>query len=78
MEDFQSDSGPAANAAPNYDPPTREPVRLIAVSSQQGVVNMIHLLHLRGAINADEWSPLQPEPMTGKWMSVATKYVQSG
>ncbi len=78
-EDFRSDDAafhpPSASTAPNetFD---REPVRLIVVSSRRGVTNMIHTLHLRGVVSADEWSALQPEPMTGKWMSVATKYIQ--
>ena len=78
-EDFRSDD--FASLPPDLPPdfcnaPTREPVRLIVVSSRRGVVNMIQTLHLRGVVDAHEWSPLQPEPMTGKWMSVVTKYLQ--
>jgi hypothetical protein len=46
----------------------RESVRLIVVGSRAGVITMIHTLHLKTVANADEWSELQPEPMTGKWM----------
>jgi hypothetical protein len=78
-EDFQFDSPfPTPPDAPlsAYCPPEREPVRLIVVSSRRGVTAMIHTLHLRGVATADDWSPLQVEPMTGKWMSVVTKYLQ--
>lgn len=77
-EDFQSDHPIATspdNPLPLYNPADREPVRLIVVSTKRGVTSMIHTLHLRGVATADEWSPLQPEPMTGKWMSIVTKYV---
>jgi hypothetical protein len=77
-EEFQRDRTFAASLDDPlsvYHPANREPVRLIVVSSRQGVTSMIHTLHLRGVATADEWSPLQPEPMTGKWMSVVTKYV---
>ncbi len=74
-EDFRSDD--FANLPPDaplgcYSSPAREPVRLLVVSSREGVTNMIHTLHLRGVASAHEWSALQLEPMTGKWMSVVS------
>ncbi|MBW4467290.1 MAG: hypothetical protein KME07_17830 [Pegethrix bostrychoides GSE-TBD4-15B] len=80
-QDFRSDDFAELppDAPLNYDAaPIREPVRLIVVSSRQGVTRMIQTLHLRGVVSAHEWSALQPEPMTGKWMSVATKYLSLG
>lgn len=81
-EEFRSDrSFSMAESASEVEPPAsdlrsdREPVRLMIVSSRRGVVNMIHTLHLKGIASADEWSALQPEPMTGKWMSIVTKYI---
>lgn len=78
-EDFRPDF-PSPTPPPSPDPspsrPDREPIRLIVVSSRQGVTSMIHTLHLKTVADANEWSPLQPEPMTGKWMSVVTKYIQ--
>ncbi|MEA5599325.1 hypothetical protein [Rivularia sp. UHCC 0363] len=77
-QDFRSDDVVALppDAPLNNDAaPVREPVRLIVVSSRLGVTRMIQTLHLRGVVDAHEWSALQPEPMTGKWMSVATKYL---
>ncbi|MFM7427413.1 MAG: hypothetical protein ACKO7W_20840 [Elainella sp.] len=74
--DFRSDDfAPSPPDIPPHRPSTREPIRLIVVSSRQGVIQMIQTLHLRGVASAHEWSPLQPEPMTGKWMSVTTKYI---
>lgn len=78
-EDFRSDFPPLTPSSPSFPPPPppdREPIRLIAISSRRGVISMIHTLHLKGVATADEWSELQPEPMTGKWMSVVTKYIQ--
>ena len=78
IEDFRSND--FAELPPDippdfYNAPSREPVRFIVVSSRQGVTQMIQTLHLRGVVSAHEWSALQPEPMTGKWMSVVTKYI---
>ena len=78
-EDFRSDDFAALPPDAPLDcrsAPLREPVRLIVVSSRRGGTGMIQTLHLRGVVSAHEWSALQPEPMTGKWMSVATKYLQ--
>ena len=70
-EEFLSDSDRFSTARSN-----REPVRVIVVGSRQGVTNIIYMLHDKGFVLADEWSDLQPEPMTGKFMSVVTKYVR--
>lgn len=56
--------------------PNREPVRIIVIGSRQAILAIIHTLHAKTFTTADEWSPLQPEPMTGKLMSVVTKYVR--
>lgn len=53
--------------------PNREPVRIIVIGSRQAVLAIIHA---KTFATADEWSSLQPEPMTGKLMSVVTKYVR--
>ncbi|MBW4468041.1 MAG: hypothetical protein KME07_21660 [Pegethrix bostrychoides GSE-TBD4-15B] len=80
-EDFRSDhfAAPPPDTPLDCDSvPVQEPVRLIVVSSRRGVTSMIQTLHLRGVVSAHEWTALQPEPMTGKWMSVATKYLSLG
>ena len=56
--------------------PNREPVRIIVIGSRQAVLAIIHTLHAKTFASADEWSSLQPEPVTGKLMSVVTKYVR--
>ncbi|HEY9629703.1 MAG TPA: hypothetical protein V6C84_20555 [Coleofasciculaceae cyanobacterium] len=78
-EDFLSDRSDSNSLPPSefqYSRGERESVRLIVVGSRTGVITMIHTLHLKAVANADEWSDLQPEPMTGKWMSVVTKYIR--
>ncbi len=51
------------------------------VSSRREGVNLIHMLHLntlylKGIASTDEWSVLQPEPLTGNWMGIVTKYIK--
>ena len=77
-EKFLNDRAESANLPPNefqLSRGNRESVRLIVVGSRAGVIAMIHGLHLKAIANADDWSDLQPEPATGKWMSVVTKYI---
>jgi hypothetical protein len=78
-EEFLSDRADSSNLPPSdlpFSRGDRESVRLIVVGSRAGVITMIHMLHLKAIAKADEWSELQPEPMTGKWMSVVTKYIR--
>jgi hypothetical protein len=78
-EEFLSNRSESANLPPSewqFSRGDRESVRLIVVGSRAGVITMIHLLHLKAIAKADEWSELQPEPMTGKWMSVVTKSIR--
>lgn len=74
MEDFLPGSTDA-DFSPTF--PSRETVRVIVVSSRQGVVTTIRELHLREFAVTQDWSDLQVEPITGKWMSVVTKYISS-
>jgi hypothetical protein len=77
-EEFLSDRLDSNNLPPSelqFSRGNRESVRLIVVGSRSGVMTMIHTLHTKSIANADEWSDLQPEPTTGKWMSVVTKYI---
>ncbi|NJR66432.1 MAG: hypothetical protein HC772_15685 [Leptolyngbyaceae cyanobacterium CRU_2_3] len=81
-EDFQSDRPDSTHLPPSefqFSRSDREPIRLMLVGSRAGVIAMIHTLHLKAVAKADEWSEwsnLQPEPMTGKWMSIVTKYIR--
>lgn len=78
-EEFLSDSPdsdfPHFPHFPLDSQPDREPVRIIVVGSRQGVLAIVHTLHVKTFASADEWSALQLEPMTGKLMSVVTQYV---
>jgi hypothetical protein len=53
----------------------REAVRVLIVGSRCGVMAIVHQLHQKDFAEADEWSGFQPEPHTGQWMRVVTKYV---
>lgn len=78
-EDFLSDRPDSSGNPPPVFRSTsrnREPVRLIVLGSRAGVTAIIHSLYLKEVAAVDDWSDLQPEPNTGKWMSVVTKYVQ--
>ncbi|NJO40678.1 MAG: hypothetical protein HC769_06090 [Cyanobacteria bacterium CRU_2_1] len=57
--------------------PKREPVRVMVIGSRHGVNVIIQTLHSKDFANADDWSELQIEPVTGQMMSVVTKYVWS-
>jgi hypothetical protein len=78
-EEFLSDRAESSNLPPSdlqFSRGNRESVRLIVVGSRAGVIAMIHTLHLKAIAQADDWSELQPEPMTGKWMSVVTRSIR--
>ncbi len=51
----------------------RETVRIILVGSQHGIEAIIYRLFILRFAEIHEWSRLQPEPHSGKWMSVMTK-----
>ena len=71
-EEFLSDRIPADAASD----PERESIRVIVVGSRRGVTTTIQTLHFKTFAAASEWSRLQPEPMTGEWMSIVTKTLQ--
>ena len=78
-EEFLSDRAGSSNLPPSdlqFSRGERESVRLIVVGSRAGVITMIHTLHLKAIAQADDWSELQPEPMTGKWLSVVTRSIR--
>jgi hypothetical protein len=66
-EEFLSDRSGSSNLPPSD---------LQFLGSRAGVITMIHTLHLKAIAQADDWSELQPEPMTGKWMSVVTRSIR--
>jgi hypothetical protein len=53
----------------------REPVRLMAIGSREGVLRVIHTLHRLRFAEVSEWSPLLPAPTPGEVMSILTRYL---
>ncbi|HIK33324.1 MAG TPA: hypothetical protein IGS17_12805 [Oscillatoriales cyanobacterium M59_W2019_021] len=53
---------------------SREPVRLMAIGSKEGVLRVIHTLHRLRFAEVSEWSPLLPAPTPGEVMSILTRY----
>lgn len=58
--------------------PGREPVRLLAIGSRQGVLNLIYTLHRLKFAEVGAWSPLLPAPNPGEVMSILTWYINVG
>jgi len=58
-------------------PPEREPVTIMIIGSRWTVRLIIHTLVTLGFAQVSEWSKLQVEPRTRKFMSVLTKYVRA-
>lgn len=52
----------------------RNRVRLLAVGSREGVVEVIRTLHSLGYAEVGAWSPLLPAPGDGEVMSILTRY----
>lgn len=50
----------------------RESVRLLAIGSRKGVLNVIHKLHCLNFAEVGAWSPLLPGPNPGEVMSILT------
>ena len=55
--------------------PSREPVRLMAIGSKEGVLRVIHTLHRLRFAEVSEWSPLLPAPTPGEVMSILTRHL---
>lgn len=54
----------------------RDRIRLLAVGSREGVVDVIRTLHRLGFAEVGAWSPLLPAPGDGEVMSILTRYRQ--
>lgn len=55
--------------------PNREPLRLLAIGSRQGVTDTIQTLHRLRFAEVSEWSPLMPTATPGEVMSILTRYL---
>jgi elongation factor P hydroxylase len=58
--------------------PERERVRVLIISSRDGVISTIHELHSCGFAEAGAWSLLLPAPDTGEVMSILMRDRQKG
>ena len=52
----------------------KQPVRLLACGSPEGVESIIHRLHIEGFAQVGEWSPPLPAPNQGEVIRVLTRY----
>lgn len=77
-EEFLSDSSnsPIQPNSPTNHKRDREPVRLIIVGSRRGITHLIHDLYTKDFAQVHEWSKPAPEPNSGEFISVTTKYIR--
>jgi len=54
----------------------REAVKIMVIGSQWAVTTIIHTLYHLGFAQVSEWSKLQIEPVTGKFMTILTRHLQ--
>ncbi|MFB2982757.1 hypothetical protein [Microseira sp. BLCC-F43] len=73
-QEFLQDSG--ASVRPNSDAgeDTREVVRVLIISSPDGVMETIQTLYAKDFARVDEWSPPQPTGKPGQVVSILTRY----
>lgn len=72
----ENDPSESAKAiAPTH--PDREPVKIMIIGSRWAIHLIIHTLYRLGFAQVSEWSKLQIEPTTRRFMSVLTRYVRS-
>lgn len=78
-EEFLSDPAETAATDKTNTPtqPEREPVTIMVIGSRWAVRLIIHTLFSLGFAQVSEWSKLQVEPRTRRFMSVLTKYVRA-
>jgi hypothetical protein len=55
--------------------PNREILRVLIISSRQGVTNAIHNFYRLGFAEVHEWSPLLPTANAGQFMSILTRQI---
>lgn len=51
-----------------------EKIRVLVISSRDGVIETIHTLHSLGYADVGAWSPLLPAPSEAEVMSILTKH----
>lgn len=73
--DEQDKAVPVALGIRKHKDIEREPVRLMAIGSREGVLRVIHTLHRLRFAEVSEWSPLLPAQTPGEVMSILTRYL---
>ncbi|MBD2070457.1 hypothetical protein H6F93_23590 [Leptolyngbya sp. FACHB-671] len=56
----------------------RDRIRVLIISSRDGVIETIHDLYHRGFAEVSAWSPLLPAPSSGEVMSILTRDRRKG
>ena len=72
--DQTSDPETSLPAIPPSDP-NRHPLKVLIVSSPQGVTNTIHTFYRLGYAQVSEWSKPQPTQNPGEVMSVLSRRI---
>lgn len=62
-------------AAPTEPTPGKRPIRILVISSREGVLSTIRSLHSLGFAEVNQWSPLLPAPNSGEVVSILTRYL---
>jgi hypothetical protein len=70
-----SDSTPTPPTPSLLPARDREAVRVLLIGSRRGIEHLILTLRSLNFAEAHEWSDPQPEPHSGKLMSILTKYL---
>ena len=75
-QEFLRDSGGSAHPNSASEMPEREPIRIMIISSYEGVMEQIHSFYAEGFAQVDEWSPIVPVPNSDLMMSILIRYRQ--
>ncbi len=76
IQEFLSGSGGSARPNSASQMPEREPIRIMIVSSSEGVNEQIQTFYAEGFAEVDEWSPIMPVPNSDLMMSILIRYRQ--
>ncbi|HEY9879037.1 MAG TPA: hypothetical protein V6D29_11305 [Leptolyngbyaceae cyanobacterium] len=64
------------SSEPTLIEPSREPVRIMVVGSAIGINLIIKVLHRLGFAEPRAWSKPQIDPISGKLMTIMTKWIR--
>ncbi len=76
IPDFSQNPEPQPpNPANSPSEPSRIPVKILVISSPQGVTNTIHTFYRLGYAQISEWSKPQPTQNPGEVMSILRRNI---